>query len=112
MSEPYTPTPDIARNLYAVGRDEADGMIEPLRSFDEFDRLIQQVKAEALREAVIEFEGNVGIEEFDEQSARPGRGGLTHWAFIDQAWNNQGAFMDWLRNRADRIEEEPDHGAA
>lgn len=63
-----------------------------------------QVKAAALREAVAEFESNVGLEEFREQTKRPDapRG----WATAEEAWEHQGPFMDWLRNRADQIEAE------
>lgn len=49
MSTPYTPSLDTARNLYAVGRDEADGMIQAAQAFDEFDRLIRRIQAEALQ---------------------------------------------------------------
>lgn len=66
-----------------------------------FDRAIAKVKADALREAVIDFEDNVGIGEFAEQSHRSSRGG---WAHIDEAWESQGPYMDWLRNRADKLD--------
>lgn len=54
----------------------------------------------ALREAVSDFESSVGIPEFAEESSRDG----LHWNDIEEAWDCQGAYMDWLRNRADRIE--------
>lgn len=68
--------------------------------------LVKRAQAEALRDAVRDFENEVGIEEFDSLSARPGRHGQVRWVGIEEAWENQGPFMDWLRNRADRIESE------
>lgn len=57
-------------------------------------------KAEALREAVSEFESSVGVGEFAEQSQR----GPLPWGHIVEAWEHQGPYMDWLRNRADKLE--------
>lgn len=68
--------------------------------------LVRRAQAEALREAVSDFEGSVGVDEFDEMSARPGRHGPVKWFAIEEAWEHQGPFMDWFRNRADRIEKE------
>lgn len=68
----------------------------------EFDRFIAKVKADALREAVEEFESHVGAGEFEEQTCRNG----THWTHAVESWDHQGPFMYWLLNRADRIEGE------
>lgn len=61
---------------------------------------VAEVKAEALREAVTDFESNVGVAEFDEQTRRDG----CHHTHAYEAWDHQSAYMDWLRNRADQIE--------
>lgn len=66
----------------------------------EFDRFIAKAKADALREAVEEFEGHVGAGEFEEQTCRNG----THWTHAVESWDHQGPFMYWLLNRADQIE--------
>ena len=57
----------------------------------------QEVRAEALREAADEFESHVGVGEFEEQTVRDG----IPWAHTAEAWEHQGPFMAWLRNRAD-----------
>ena len=64
------------------------------------DRFIAKVKADALREAVEEFESHVGAGEFEEQTCRNG----THWTHAVESWDHQGPFMYWLLNRADQIE--------
>lgn len=54
------------------------------------------LRAQALEDAATEFEANIGINEFDEQARRDGR----PWNHIDDAWEHQGPYMDWLRTRA------------
>jgi len=57
---------------------------------------VRDARAGALEDAADDFEDNVGITEFDEQSRRDGR----RWGHIEEAWGHQGAYMDWLRVRA------------
>lgn len=90
-SEPYTPEETILRDICVTSM-RMDGI--------EFDRLIAKIKADALREAVEEFESHVGAGEFEEQTCRNG----THWTHAVESWDHQGPFMHWLLNRADRIE--------
>ena len=97
MSE-FTPTLSHFRAVY--GEMCADWCRDG--SLAEFDRVIAKVKADALREAVEEFEGHVGAGEFDEQTRRNG----THWTHAVESWDHQGPFMYWLLNRADQIERE------
>lgn len=61
--------------------------------------VIAEAQAEALREAVIDFEAHVGVGEFAEQSQR----GPLRWGHIEEAWEHQGPYMDWLRTRADKL---------
>ncbi|WP_426940283.1 hypothetical protein [Pseudarthrobacter sp. S6] len=61
--------------------------------------LFAAAQAEALREAVEDFEDNMGVQEFDEWARRDGR----RWAHIEDAWEYQGPYMDWLRARADNL---------
>lgn len=58
--------------------------------------LVADAKAEALEEAAGDFESHVGVGEFAEKSTRDGR----YWAHINEAWEHQGPYMDWLRSRA------------
>jgi 2C-methyl-D-erythritol 2,4-cyclodiphosphate synthase len=57
---------------------------------------VAEAKAEALEEAAQDFEDNIGVCEFDELARRDG----AHWTHIADAWEYQGPYMDWLRNRA------------
>lgn len=66
------------------------------------DAASPHIAAAILREAVSDFESNVGVGEFDEQTRRKN----SHWAHIEEAWEHQGPYMDWLRNRADEKEAE------
>ena len=66
------------------------------------DRFLAKIKADAIRDAVEHFEAHVGVEEFRDET----RGDGTFWLDTDAVWEAQGPFMDWLRNRADRIERE------
>lgn len=59
-----------------------------------------KVKAEALREAVEDFESRVGVGDFEEQTIRDG----IPWSHTAEAWEHQGPFMAWIRNRADELE--------
>lgn len=61
---------------------------------------VRKVKAEALREAADDFEYHVGVGEFEEQTIRDG----IRWSDTAEAWEHQGPFMAWIRNRADEIE--------
>lgn len=54
------------------------------------------LRAGALEDAAQEFEDGIGVAEFDELSRRDGG----HWAHIEDAWEHQGPYMDWLRARA------------
>jgi len=54
------------------------------------------IRAEALTDAAEDFEGNVGVGEFAEQSIRDG----AYWLHIQESWDHQGPYMDWLRARA------------
>ena len=58
----------------------------------------REVRAQALRDAVDEFESHVGVGEFEDQSTREAK----PWAHVDEAWEHQGPYMDWLRNRAEQ----------
>jgi hypothetical protein len=101
MSE-FTPSLDEVRAIYALGTPAHHVSIAG--SYAEFDRAIAKVRAdakvEALREAVSDFESSVGIGEFREQTMRDN----TAWTHVDEAWELQGPYMDWLRNRADNLE--------
>lgn len=61
--------------------------------------LIREAQADALREAVSDFEAHVGVGEFDEQTRR---NGIRH-AHIEEAWQFQSPYMDWLKNRAEKL---------
>lgn len=63
---------------------------------------VVEAKAEALEEAATDFEDNIGVGEFDELARRDGR----RWTHIDEAWEYQGPYMDWLRARAAAIDPE------
>lgn len=52
---PYTPSLDTARNNYASSRNMADIGVDPLAAFDEFDRMIAKVRAEAWNQAYDEW---------------------------------------------------------
>lgn len=54
------------------------------------------VAADALERAASDFEHDMGIQEFDDATSTDGR----HWVAIEEAWNHQGPFMEWLRVRA------------
>lgn len=54
------------------------------------------IRAEALEAAADDFESNIGITEFDEQARRAGG----RWRHIEESWEHQGPYMDWLRARA------------
>lgn len=54
------------------------------------------LRAQALKDAATDFEDNMGVTEFDEHARRDGK----RWAHIDEAWEHQGPYMDWLRARA------------
>ncbi|OIH81931.1 hypothetical protein BLJ79_21460 [Arthrobacter sp. UCD-GKA] len=62
--------------------------------------VIREAKVEALREAVSDFESFIGVGEFAELSKR----GPLPWGHIEEAWESQGPYMDWLRNRADSLD--------
>lgn len=57
---------------------------------------ISEAKALALEEAAQDFEDNIGVGEFDELARRDG----ARWTHIDDAWEYQGPYMDWLRASA------------
>jgi hypothetical protein len=57
---------------------------------------VREAKAVALEEAAQDFEDNMGVGEFDEWARRDGG----RWTHIDDAWEYQGPYMDWLRARA------------
>ncbi|SMX76652.1 hypothetical protein [Brevibacterium antiquum] len=101
MSE-YTANLATIESAYVNWALLADRGIDASEAAAEFDRFIAKVKADALREAVEEFEGHVGAGEFDEQTRRNG----THWTHAVESWDHQGPFMYWLLNRADQIERE------
>jgi hypothetical protein len=52
--------------------------------------------AKALEDAATEFEDNMGVGEFEEWARRDGR----RWNHIEESWEHQGPYMDWLRARA------------
>ena len=58
--------------------------------------LVREAQAVALEEAADDFEGNIGVGEFDELASRDGM----RWTRIHDAWEYQGPYMDWLRARA------------
>ena len=70
---------------------ELRGLTEAIRT---------EAKAEALREAVSDFESHIGVGEFAELSQR----GSMPWGHLQDAWEHQGPYMDWLRTRADNLE--------
>lgn len=55
-----------------------------------------RISADALEQAACDFEHDMGIREFDEATSAEGR----RWVAIEEAWNHQGPFMEWLRVRA------------
>ncbi|MFS0832013.1 hypothetical protein ABC337_15285 [Arthrobacter sp. 1P04PC] len=57
---------------------------------------VKEATAKALEDAAQDFEDNIGVGEFDELARRDGR----RWTHIDDAWEYQGPYMDWLRARA------------
>lgn len=95
----YTPTTTNVRKAYV--RDKlpyaAGGSVAEFNRFLEAVRA--EAKAEALREAVSDFQHSVGVGEFDEQTRRDGN----RHAHIDEAWEYQSPYMDWLLNRADNL---------
>lgn len=95
----YVPDEYTAKQMYVLQRQSMHNHISPDYGA-EFDRFINKVKADALREAVEEFESHVGAGEFEEQTCRNG----THWTHAVESWDHQGPFMYWLLNRADQIE--------
>lgn len=58
--------------------------------------LVADAGAKALEDAAEDFESNVGVSEFSDQSVRDD----CRWGHIEEAWEYQGPYMDWLRNRA------------
>jgi hypothetical protein len=58
--------------------------------------MLAEAKAGALEEAAQDFEDNIGVGEFNELAQRDGR----RWTHIEDAWEYQGPYMDWLRARA------------
>ena len=97
--ETRTPNANTVRSVFVRAHPfSASTSYEDRRA--EFDRFINKVKADALREAVEEFESHVGAGEFEEQTCRNG----THWTHAVESWDHQGPFMYWLLNRADQIE--------
>jgi hypothetical protein len=57
---------------------------------------VRQAQAQALEDAAQDFEDNMGVTEFDEWARRDG----ARWTHIEDAWEYQGPYMDWLRARA------------
>lgn len=103
MSE-YVPTTEEVRAGWMTSGPPSSTVVRAL----DFERWLDQVRAaarregqaEALREAVDEFENHVGVGEFVAQTTRDGR----YWSHAAESWEHQGPFMSWLINRADRIE--------
>lgn len=58
--------------------------------------------AQALEEAATDFEDNIGVNDFDEQARRDGK----RWGHIEESWEHQGPYMDWLRARAASIRDD------
>lgn len=100
-TEPYTPDEEELANCYAHVLEDRAGE-EYATAKSDAERGIAKIKADALREAVEEFESHVGAGEFEEQTCRNG----THWTHAVESWEHQGPFMHWLLNRADQIERE------
>lgn len=67
-----------------------------------FQAIIRAAQVQALREAADGFEAEVGLGEFFAQINHPSR--LYGERYATEAWEHQGPYMNWLRNRADRIE--------
>jgi hypothetical protein len=57
---------------------------------------VREAGARALEEAASDFEDNMGVGEFDEWARRDG----ARWNHIEESWEHQGPYMDWLRARA------------
>lgn len=88
----YIPSYDVARNNYATGRDVwTEGDTPSLEAFDEFDRFIAQVKADALREAA-KWVDDLAVHD-----------GLMYKEFDDGEIEEK-CIPDALRDRADKIE--------
>lgn len=102
MSSDYRPSMGGMRKAYHRWAIVNENVVAPSELDAEFDRFINKVRADALREAVEEFESHVGAGEFEEQTCRNN----THWTHAVESWDHQGPFMYWLLNRADRIEGE------
>lgn len=98
-TESYVPDEAELIGCYAGAMEEHAGEDYATAKADA-ERGIAKIKADALREAVEEFESHVGAGEFEEQTCRNG----THWTHAVESWDHQGPFMHWLLNRADRIE--------
>src|SRR5699024_1367640 len=106
MTSKYEPITGQVRHAYwsHVSYERMIGNEPPGEPLEEFDLWLDRVKAEALREAVSDFESSVGSAELHEESKRPDS--PKGWGFAECgiAWEHQGVYMDWLSNRADRIE--------
>lgn len=83
-----------AREVYIINSDK-----DLNESHKEFDMFIAEIEAKALLEAVKEFEHEIGPSKFEELSMSNG----VKWTYIDEAWEHQGPYMDWLRNRAEEL---------
>lgn len=81
----------------AMAQELAD---DPTTAQDWLDAKLKAAGAQALRDAADDFEDNMGVGEFDEWARRDGK----RWGHIEEAWEHQGPYMDWLRARADSLD--------
>lgn len=94
----YTPNYGSAREMYAYGADSFHGTDRRPENRAEFDRFINKVKADALREAAAELRGMEDEGPYVTLSEQVKDGWGIDCGEIDQG------YADWLRVRADRIE--------
>jgi hypothetical protein len=88
---------DIESRLASDRDNFADGYSDQsIRDRAALVAMVREAGAKALEEAASDFEDNMGVGEFDEWARRDGR----RWTHIDDAWEYQGPYMDWLRARA------------
>ena len=78
------------------------GLARRIREHAAFQAIIRAATVGVLRDAADEFEAEVGLGEFFAQINHPSR--LYGERYATEAWEHQGPYMNWLRNRADRIE--------
>lgn len=99
VNKEMTSTSQYAEDIEHSGFHAENETGYPLCSY-EHDHFISQIEANALRAAAGHFAMKVGLEEFREETHSMS----TPIKDVQEAWEQQVFYLDWLRNRAEQIE--------